>query len=173
MKRNLYQVLILCFAVASGSALADRSGLNPDAMDELRAAGVDKYLGTSESQMSEHGVWTRHDFDPKYVLDPTYPSGLRPDGPACIAGTPYSVFTRQGDPKKLLIFMQGGGACWQGFYNCNVLATTQAGARGQEPPEDGPFPGVFDPTMSSTRSRTTRLSTCRTVTARRSAATTM
>lgn len=149
MKRNLYQVLILCFAIASGSALADRSGLNPDAMDELRAAGVDKYLGTSESQMSEHGVWTRHDFDPKYVIDPTYPSGLRPDGPACIAGTPYSVFTRQGDPKKLLIFMQGGGACWQGFYNCNVLATTQGGARGQEPPEEGPFPGVFDPTMAS------------------------
>ena len=51
------------------------------------------------------------------------------------------MFTRQGDPKKLLIFLQGGGACWQGFYNCNVTAEAQS------PPADGPFPGVFDPTM--------------------------
>ena len=64
---------------------------------------------------SEHGVWTKHDFDPNYVPDGTYPLGVRPDGPVCIAGTNYSVFTRQGDPKKLLIFLQGGGACWQNF----------------------------------------------------------
>jgi hypothetical protein len=44
----------------------------------------------------------------------------------CIAGTPYSVYTKIQDPKKLLIMMQGGGACWQDFYNCNVLAETQA-----------------------------------------------
>jgi pimeloyl-ACP methyl ester carboxylesterase len=124
----------------SGQVLAAESGLNDDAWDELRAAGVDKYLGTSQSLASEYGVWTKHDFDPNYVMDGTYPSGMRPDGPVCIAGTPYSVFTRQGDPKKLLIFMQGGGACWQGFPFCNFLAEDQY------PPENGPFPGVFDPT---------------------------
>jgi hypothetical protein len=48
------------------------------------------------------------------------------------------VFTKAGDPKKLLIFLQGGGACWQGFYNCNILAD------GQAPPAAPPFPGVFD-----------------------------
>ena len=121
----------------------DRSkGLNRAAAKELRNAGVDKYLGTSESIKSQHGVWTRHDFDPKYTADATSPTGVRPDGPVCIAGTDYSVFTREGDPKKLLIFLQGGGACWQGFYNCNVLGEEQA------PPADGPFPGVFD-SMSS------------------------
>ena len=141
MKRNLHLFLVLCLSISSGPALADRSGLNPAAMDELQAAGVDKYLGTSRSTASDYGVWTKHDFDPNYVPDATYPSGVRPDGPACIAGTPYSVFTRKGDPKKLLIFLQGGGACWQGFYNCNVLAEAQS------PPANGPFPGVFDPTM--------------------------
>jgi hypothetical protein len=50
------------------------------------------------------------------------------------------VFTRAGDPKKLLIFLQGGGACWQGFYNCNLLSDAQA------PGAEGPFPGVFDST---------------------------
>jgi hypothetical protein len=141
MKRNISLFLIVCLSIASGTALADVSGLNADAMAELQDAGVDKYLGTSQSSASDHGVWTKHDFDPKYVLDESYPAGARPDGPVCIAGTPYSVFTRQGDPKKLLIFMQGGGACWQNFNNCNILAEAQS------PPEDGPFPGVFDPTM--------------------------
>ncbi len=115
-------------------------GLNRAAAKELRDAGVDKYLGTSRSVASDYGVWTRHDFDPAYVPDETYPAGARPDGPVCIAGTPYSVFTRKGNPKKLLIFLQGGGACWQGFTRCNILAEDQA------PPADGPFPGVFDPT---------------------------
>lgn len=31
-----------------------------------------------------------------------------------------------------------GAACWQDFYNCNILAEAQS------PPPDGPFPGVFD-----------------------------
>ena len=140
MKRNLCLFLIICLSIASGTALADESGLNADALGELQAAGVDKYLGTSQSVASNHGVWTKHDFDPGYVPDGSYPLGARPDGPVCIAGTPYSVFTRKGDPKKLLIFLQGGGACWQNFTNCNILAEAQS------PPADGPFPGVFDST---------------------------
>jgi len=140
MKRNMRLFFIICLSIASGIALADESGLNADSLAELQAAGVDKYLGTSVSTQSTHGDWTKHAFDPQYALDPDYDSGVRADGPVCIAGTEYSVFTREGDPKKLLIFLQGGGACWQGFYNCNVLA------EGQSPPEEGPYPGVFDPT---------------------------
>jgi hypothetical protein len=136
-------VLILAvFFLATAYADDDDSGLNASALSELHDAGVDKYLGTSQSAASEHGIWTRHQFDPSYVPDATYPLGVRPDGPVCIAGTDYSVFTREGDPKKLLIFMQGGGACWKGFYNCNVVGDNQS------PPEDGPFPGVFDPNSS-------------------------
>jgi hypothetical protein len=143
MKRNLTLFLAIFLWFASGTALADRSGLNDNAMNELRAAGVDKYLGEFQATETEHGVWTRHDFDPQYAPDPTYGSGLRADGPVCIAGANYSVFSRKGNPKKLLIFLQGGGACWQGFYNCNFVAEVQA------PPADGPFPGVFDSTMSN------------------------
>ncbi|WP_405230378.1 pectin acetylesterase-family hydrolase [Lentisalinibacter sediminis] len=141
MKRTIHSILVLCLAIVSGSALAAPSGLNDKAMDELQAAGVDKYLGTAESKASDYGVWTRHEFERKLVPDAEYAPGARADGPVCLTGTPYSVFTRQGDPKKLLIFMQGGGACWQNFYNCNPLAELQF------PPAVGPFPGVFDPTM--------------------------
>ena len=135
----LWALVLTAFFAVAVHADDDEAGLNPEAWAELQAAGVDKYLGVYQSQESDYGVWTKHDFDPGYVPDPTYPLGVRPDGPVCIAGTPYSVFTRQGDPKKLLVFLQGGGACWQDFPSCNILAETQS------PPAEGPFPGVFDP----------------------------
>jgi hypothetical protein len=46
------------------------------------------------------------------------------------------VFTKQGNPANVLIMLQGGGACWQDFYNCNVLAEDQ------EPPP--PQVGIWD-----------------------------
>ncbi len=95
-------------------------GLNDDAMDELSDAGVDKYLGefTPVASTDVGDGWTKHTFDPDFTL-------AGPNGPVCIAGTAFSAFTRAGDPKKLLIFEQGGGACWQDFYNCNILAEAQ------------------------------------------------
>ncbi|MCH7502831.1 MAG: hypothetical protein IIA10_05710 [Proteobacteria bacterium] len=36
------------------------------------------------------------------------------------------MYTKIQNPKRLLIMMQGGGACWQDFYFCNVLAEDQA-----------------------------------------------
>ena len=87
-------------------------GLLPGALVQLHNAGVDKYLGQFAPIASTPigDGWVRHDFDPE--------GG---DGPVCIAGTPYSVYSRAGDPSKLLILEQGGGACWQDFYNCNVV----------------------------------------------------
>jgi hypothetical protein len=37
-----------------------------------------------------------------------------PGGPGtiCATGTPYSFFVRDGDPRRLVIFFGGGGACW-------------------------------------------------------------
>ncbi len=102
-------------------------GLNGDAFLELNAADVDKYLGefTPVSSTDVGDGWTKHTFDPD--------GG---NGPICIAGTPYSVFTRQGKASRLLILEQGGGACWQDFYFCNVLAESQ------EPP--APRVGIWD-----------------------------
>jgi hypothetical protein len=131
------------FLLMSGNALAVPPGLNREAAQELRDAGVDKYLGefTPANSQDVGDGWTGHIFDPNYTPDDSYPSGFRPDGPVCIAGTDYSVYTKQGDPKKLLIFLQGGGACWQGLNRCNILAEDQA------PGEDADFAGklgVFD-----------------------------
>ena len=38
---------------------------------------------------------------------------ITPGGDAvCARGTPYTFFNRPADPSKLLIFFEGGGACW-------------------------------------------------------------
>ncbi len=38
---------------------------------------------------------------------------LAPGGAtACSDGSPYRFFARKGDPAKLLVYLQGGGACW-------------------------------------------------------------
>ena len=137
--------LVAILLLLAVSAQAD-PGLNAAAEQELRATGVDKYLGEFTPASSEDvgDGWTKHTFDPEYVPDGSYPGGARPDGPVCIAGTNYSVFTKAGDPKKLLVFLQGGGACWQNFYRCNILSEDQ------EPGESSTFAGklgVFDNTQ--------------------------
>lgn len=124
------KIITLLFSLAlfftSNAALGDgyhqkRKGLNRHAKKELIAAGVTQYVGQFTPAIATDAGqgWTKH----TYLPDPVV-------GPICIAGTPYSVFTKVRNPRKLLIFMQGGGACWQDFYNCNVLVETPM----QEPP---------------------------------------
>ncbi|MBT8058370.1 MAG: pectinacetylesterase family protein [Gammaproteobacteria bacterium] len=127
---KILKILILCACIFALplTAMAEPGkqsarGLNPDAMEELVASGIDKYLGMYSPVVSEDvgDGWTKHTFDPD--------GG---NGPICIAGTPFSAFSKQGNPSKLLIMLQGGGACWQDFYFCNILAEAQ------EPPPEFP-----------------------------------
>jgi hypothetical protein len=135
----LIQFLAALLLLLAQGVQAATPGLNAEAAEELKAAGVDKYLGQFTPASSEDvgDGWTKHSFDPEYTLDLSYPAGVRPDGPVCIAGTDYSVYTKVKDPKKLLVFLQGGGACWQDFYNCNILEEAQA------PGADSEFAGRF------------------------------
>jgi hypothetical protein len=129
--------LLLSALLLPAMAAADPPGLSAEALDELAAAGVNKYLGefTPISSQDVGDGWVKHTYDKD--------AG---DGPICIADTPYSAFTRAGNPAKLLIMLQGGGACWQDLYRCNIFAEAQ------EPPvgrvgiwdfdsKDNPFAG--------------------------------
>ncbi len=121
MKRAI-SILVSVFLLAAfgaaygGSDDHRRKGLDREAKRELVRAGVTKYVGDfSPAFATDVGQgWTKHTFDP----------GLD-DGPICITGSPYSVFTKAQNPKKLLIMLQGGGACWQDFYNCNLFSEAQ------------------------------------------------
>ncbi len=145
MKKNAALIVGVLLIAVSGATFADdnhkRKGLNDAAKQELIDAGVTQYVGQfwpAASQDVGEG-WMKHTFAPN-------PFG---DGPICIAGTPYSVFTKVRNPKKLMVFMQGGGACWQDFYNCNVVVET-FGQQAPPPPVglwvegDSPVVGEVD-----------------------------
>lgn len=142
-----WAVIALCICLAPGLAAAKSSkssksqkseksekshkhqrGLSKAAFEDLAAADVNKYLGEFTPVSSEivGDGWVKHSFD-----------AAAGSGPVCITGTDYSVFTRKGqNPRKLLIFLQGGGACWQGLYQCNLYSEAQ------EPPT--PPVGIWD-----------------------------
>ena len=45
---------------------------------------------------------------------------IRPGGETrCSDGSPYRFNVRRGDPQKLLVYLQGGGACWS-WQTCNA-----------------------------------------------------
>ena len=115
--RLLLLGLLLTSVALTGADARGPLGLKPGAYVQLDKAGVTKYLGhfAPASSTALGDGWTRYDYDTD--------GG---NGPVCIAGTPYSIFTRPGNPSKLLIFEQGGGACWQDFYNCNVVVENNA-----------------------------------------------
>lgn len=132
MKRTAHIVLCIGLSMATSVAVGDPGGvspygLNPAATRELQDANVDKYMGdfTPVTHADVGDGWIKHTFDPD--------GGA---GPICIAGTAFSVFTRARNPAKVLIMLQGGGACWQDFYQCNVLSEAQ------EPPP--PQIGIWD-----------------------------
>ena len=67
MRRITCLLVFTGLALASGAALAEkpRKGLNAAAVQELREAGVDKYLGQFSPILAEDvgDGWTKHTFD--------------------------------------------------------------------------------------------------------------
>ena len=97
-------------AFAQVQARARVPGMDPQARKELADAGVNKYVGQFKPSASEEiGDWTKYAFDTQ--------GG---DGPICINGSELSVFHQARDPKKVMVILDGGGACWQDFYFCSL-----------------------------------------------------
>jgi len=90
---------------ADSGAEADGPGWDPN---DPRFSLLGQAVVTEESV---DGNVTTHTYDPA-------------SGPACLRGDPYRVSTRDTGSRDLVIFLQGGGACWDDF----CLAVTGAPA---------------------------------------------
>jgi len=104
-------------ALFTGKFKRARPGLNLKARREIRRSGMTRYLRPRFRPVSSEPFaedWVKHTFDSD-----------EGDGPICVGGSDYAMFTKAGDPDKLIIFLQGGGACWEGFNSCNVTAEAQ------------------------------------------------
>ena len=116
--RPLKHVVILAASFVSLSLIGAKCpvGLGIVALNDLHNKNVDKYVGDFVPATSDPvpGTdWVKHTYDT-----------AAGNGPICINGTPFTVFTRFRDAHKLVIFLNGGGACWQNFYQCSTSASS-------------------------------------------------
>lgn len=89
---------------------------------EIFDAGIVRYVGRYTPMLSQQdGAVTNHYF-------------AAGDGPVCGKGAPYSMATRDTGSEDLMIFLEGGGACWSDF--CLYVNETTPGI---------PQSGILDP----------------------------
>ncbi len=90
-----------------------RPGFDAAARQELVDLGIGKYLGkftpSKEYQRDDETTF-------EFAADPTR------FGPICFRGDPFRVSIRDTGSRHLLIYLQGGGACWSALCSANVTA---------------------------------------------------
>jgi hypothetical protein len=99
--------------VLEGTEDSKTPGFDQTAIDDLEAVHVDKYMG--KASLSD--TTTNADGDTVYNLDP--------NGDAiCFKGSQYHIVTHDAGSDNLLIFLQGGGACWETLCQATETAGT-------------------------------------------------
>jgi hypothetical protein len=113
--------------------LVERPGFDPEAQAELEAAGVGKYLG----KFVPEDVQDLDDGETLYSFNP------RDDGPTCIYGSPFRTAVRDLGSDDLLIYLEGGGACWSELCLAKESASAYVFPLGwtDRNPEMNPFAG--------------------------------
>ena len=78
------------------------------------AAALFTYSGCSSQPTANTAEVTAASTEQTRAVDDARPwQEILPGGESiCSDGSPYKFLTRQGDSKKLLVYLQGGGACW-------------------------------------------------------------
>ncbi len=97
------RVLLVAASAALAAGCGDDDGGEHQApvVRELLATGIAQYLDVIEPDASQvRGAWTDYHFDPakKQAI--------------CFGGAPYQVSVRRGTVNKALLYLEGGGACW-------------------------------------------------------------
>ena len=126
----LLYALMLPFLIACSSSNNNNKnwgfGDDSEPFFELYEQGINRYLGIYTPMSSEQKA---------NIITHTFGGG---DGPLCLDGSEYRMATRDAGSEDLVIFLQGGGACWSTFCAANESA------------EEGiPEIGLLDPDRSN------------------------
>ena len=105
MRASPLLLSMLMMGCPASDAVPPPASEEPGPYDELLDQGVARYLGADFAASAESGddgvvTWT---FEPS------------PGAPACLRNTPYRVSVRDVGAPDTVVFLQGGGACWDDF----------------------------------------------------------
>jgi len=125
MKRSGYYFILPIFLlVCAWGCSRDSLHLEaeePDYLTVLQSTGLTKYMGIEPETMIQVGDWEVYHYGK--------------NSPAiCLKGAEFVASLRRGDPKKVVLYLQGGGACWD-YFSCYGLPMAQEVASG--PPGEG------------------------------------
>ncbi len=113
--RRLLLAVWFIAAVACGDVVEDADSTETSVATEL---GLTGYVGAIDPIVeSSKDNLTTYTFDAK-------------QGPICMRGDPYRMSVRETGSKDLLIFLQGGGACWSEF--CFAVTKAPPGVPGMD-----------------------------------------
>lgn len=121
--------LLGAFLLACGDDDGGGSTAESEIVRELRAVGLDRYLGQiTPEEIVRNGDWEENVFDPADELA------------LCLDGSPFQVNVRRGTSDRVILYLEGGGACWNPA-NCSVAGGTVKRSAGPAPASD---PGILD-----------------------------
>ena len=94
-------------------------GTGAEVFEEIYDQGVTRYVGAffPETDPAPDADGVKH----WEFAVPSNPAG-GPRVPLCLRGGQWTVDTREGDSDELVIFLQGGGACWPELCSANEEA---------------------------------------------------
>ncbi len=110
-------LVILGLVLVAAAGCGDGGGAEAT-LDEIYGQGLIRYVGEFEPMNDpspEDGV--KH-----FEFEVPGDLGAGPRGPLCLRGDEYTVDTREGSSAELLIYLQGGGACWETLCSAIELA---------------------------------------------------
>jgi hypothetical protein len=101
MRRRTVVAVTFSLAFSLSACGSDDGGGATSIADEIAAANVGQYLGEIQPDSSEtNGAWTEYHYD------------ADKEEAICYTGMPYQVNIRPGTTNKVLLYLEGGGACW-------------------------------------------------------------
>ena len=103
----------------SGPGAGPKSRLSASALAEFHAKGVDKYVGKAVPVSHAPGTAGQEVYE-----------FATSDGPICLWGDSYRAIVRDKQSDNLVIYLEGGGACWSTLCAANTTASKQIAAAG-------------------------------------------
>ena len=120
--RFLEAFSLVALLIFPGCGSFDRSHDAPSAplgelnlAQEIRATGIEKFLGQTETRKELQAEWEDFFFNPAE------------ERAICLFGGEYQVSIRRGASNNVLFYLQGGGACWSALTCLGGAATETAG----------------------------------------------